>query len=133
LQTIWRLEAPDRLSYDLQDGARAIIVGNRRWDRDAGQTRWEESPQTPLRQPTATWGSAPESATLLGSGTVAGRPVWRISFVDPSVPAWYTTSIDKQTHRTLALEMTAPAHFMRHAYSGFDALLSIEPPPRSSP
>jgi hypothetical protein len=68
---------------------------------------------------------------VLGSGTVADRPVWRISFVDPSVPAWYTASIDKRTHRTLALEMTAPAHFMRHTYSGFDGPLSIEPPPRS--
>jgi len=25
--------------------------------------------------------------------------------------------------------MIAPAHFMRHAYSGFDDPLSIEPPP----
>jgi hypothetical protein len=59
---------------------------------------------------------------------VRGRPVWRISFVDPSVPAWYTLSIDKQTYRTLALEMSAAAHFMRHAYSDFDTPLSIEPP-----
>jgi hypothetical protein len=87
-----------------------------------------ESPQTPLVQPTPTWGSAPARAALLGTGTVAGRPVWRISFVDPSVPAWYTASIDKRTRRTLELEMTAPAHFMRHVYSGFDVPLAIEPP-----
>jgi hypothetical protein len=66
---------------------------------------------------------------LLGSGTVGGRPVWRVSFVDPSVPAWYTVSIDKRTYRTLALQMTAPAHFMRQAYSGFDEPVSIVPPP----
>lgn len=127
-QTVWRLEAPNRLSYDIADGSKAIIVGDRRWDRDHGQKRWVESAQVPLRQPTATWGTAPKTAALLGSGTVAGRPVWRISFVDRSVPAWYTASIDKRTHRTLALEMTAPAHFMRHAYSGFDDPLSIQPP-----
>jgi copper transport protein len=126
-RTVWRLEAPDRLSYAIRGGSRAVIVGDRRWDRDPGK-RWVESPQTPLRQPTPTWGPAPARAALLGSGTVAGRPVWHVSFVDPSVPAWYTASIDKRTHRTLALEMTAPAHFMRHAYSGFDAPLEIEPP-----
>jgi hypothetical protein len=54
--------------------------------------------------------------------------VWRVSFVDPSVPAWYTAAIDKRTYRTLAVEMTAPAHFMRHVYSGFDEPASIEPP-----
>jgi len=127
-RTVWRLEAPNRLSYDIQDGSKAIVVGDRRWDRRPGQKHWVESAQSPLSQPTATWGSAPRRAALLGSGTVAGRPVWRISFVDRSVPAWYTLSIDKRTQRTLELEMTAPAHFMRHAYSGFDEPLSIRPP-----
>ena len=126
-RTVWRLQAPNRLSYAIRGGARAVIVADRRWDREPGK-EWVESPQVPLRQPTPTWGPAPAHAALLGSGTVAGRPVWRISFVDPSVPAWYTASIDKRTHRTLALEMTAPAHFMHHLYSGFDAPLEIEPP-----
>ena len=126
-RTTWRLEAPNRLSYVIRDGSRAVVIGDRRWDRDPGK-QWVESPQTPLRQPTPTWGRAPSKATLLGSGTVGGRPVWRISFVDPSVPAWYTASIDKRTYRTLALEMTAPAHFMRHRYSGFDEPVSIVPP-----
>jgi copper transport protein len=125
--TLWRLQAPNRLSYAIRGGARAVIVGDRRWDRDPGKD-WVESPQTPLTQPTPTWGPAPAHAALLGSATVAGRPVWRVSFVDPSVPAWYTASIDKASHRTLALQMTAPAHFMRHAYSGFDASLEIAPP-----
>ncbi|HET6684257.1 MAG TPA: copper resistance protein CopC [Gaiella sp.] len=126
-RTTWRLEAPNRLSYLIRDGSRAVIIGDRRWDRDPGK-QWVESPQTPLRQPTPTWGTAPGRATLIGSATVAGRPVWRVSFVDPSVPAWYTAAIDKRTYRTLALEMTAPAHFMRHVYSGFDEPVSIEPP-----
>jgi hypothetical protein len=126
-RTTWRLEAPNRLSYLIRDGSQAVIIGDRRWDRDPGK-QWVESPQTPLRQPTPTWGTAPSQAALIGSGTVAGRPVWRVSFVDPSVPAWYTAAIDKRTYRTLAVEMTAPAHFMRHVYSGFDEPASIEPP-----
>jgi copper transport protein len=126
-RTTWRLEKPNRLSYVIRDGARAVVIGDKRWDRGRGM-RWVESRQTPLRQPTPMWGAAPRQAGLLGTGTVRGRPVWRISFVDPSVPAWYTLSIDKQTYRTLALEMSAAAHFMRHAYSDFDTPLSIEPP-----
>jgi copper transport protein len=127
-RTTWRLEEPNRLSYAIRDGSRAVVIGDTRWDRDRGM-RWVESPQTPLRQPTPMWGAAPRQAALLGTGAVRGRPVWRISFVDPSVPAWYTLSIEKKTYRTLALEMSAAAHFMRHAYSDFDTPDSIEPPP----
>jgi hypothetical protein len=37
--------------------------------------------------------------------------------------------VDRQrTHRTLALRMTAAAHFMQHVYSRFDAPLEIQPP-----
>jgi len=126
-RTTWRLGAPNRLTYAIRGGSRAIVIGHTRWDREPGKP-WVRSPQEPLRQPTPTWGAAPDSATLLGSGTVDGRPVWRIAFVDPSVPAWYTVSIDKRTSRTLALEMTAAAHFMRQVYSGFDEPVSIVPP-----
>jgi copper transport protein len=129
-RTTWRLEAPNRLSYLIRDGSRAVIVGDRRWDRAPGK-QWVESPQAPLRQPAPTWGTAPSRAALIGRGTVTGRPVWRVSFVDPSVPAWYTAAIDQQTYRTLALEMVAPAHFMRHVYSGFDKPVSIVPPRRA--
>jgi copper transport protein len=127
MRTTWRLGAPNRLTYAIRGGSRAIVIGDTRWDREPG-TPWVKSPQEPLRQPTPTWVAAPRSATLLGSGTTDGRPVWRISFVDPSVPAWYTVSIDKRTYRTLALEMTAAAHFMRQVYSGFDEPVSIVPP-----
>ncbi len=57
-----------------------------------------------------------------------GREVWRISFVDPNVPAWFNVSIDKKTLRTLKLSMIAAAHFMHHVYGGFDEPQSIEPP-----
>jgi hypothetical protein len=127
LHTTWRLEAPNRLSYTIENGSQAVVVGNRRWDRSPGSD-WVESPQAPLEQPTPTWGTAPARATLLGRGVVDGRPVWRVSFVDRSIPAWYTIAVDRRTGRTLELEMTAAGHFMRHVYSGFDEPLSIVPP-----
>jgi copper transport protein len=127
LHTIWRLNAPDRLAYTTEGGSEAIVVGSRRWDRTAGGS-WVESAQQPLSQPAPTWGAAPVRADLLGRGRVGGRPVWRISFVDRSVPAWYTVSLDTRTGRALELDMTAAAHFMHHVYSGFDEPLSITPP-----
>lgn len=127
LHTIWRLNAPDRLTYTTDDGSEAVVIGSRRWDRAAGGS-WVESSQQPLRQPTPTWGAAPPHATLLGRGSVHGRSVWRISFVDRGTPAWYTISVDTSTGRTLELEMTAASHFMHHVYSGFDEPRSIVPP-----
>ncbi len=125
--TRWRLEAPDRLTYANVGGPQGVIIGNRRWDRDPGHD-WIESRQLPVRQPIATWGTAPRQAALLGSGRSAGREVWRISFADPQVPAWYTAEIDKLTLRTLAVRMVAPAHFMAHTYGGFNDPPTIRPP-----
>jgi hypothetical protein len=126
--TIWRLLAPNRLSYTTVGGPQGIIIGDSRWDRPSSTKKWVEAPQFPVHQPTASWGAAPTRAALLGSGRIAGRKVWRISFVDPQIPAWYTADIDKVTLRTLALQMVAPAHFMSHTYSGFNAPLAIRPP-----
>ena len=125
--THWRLEAPDRLTYASVGGPQGVIIGNRRWDRDPGQD-WVESPQLPVRQPIATWGTAPRQAALLGSERIDGREVWRISFVTPEVPAWFTVAVDKQTLRTLELRMVAPAHFMAHTYGGFNDPSTIRAP-----
>jgi hypothetical protein len=38
--------------------------------------------------------------------------------------------IDKHTHRTLELRMTAAGHFMHHRYGPFNAPLTISPPHR---
>lgn len=127
IHTHWRLEAPDRLTYAIRGGSHAIVIGDRRWDREPGGP-WIGSPQLPVRQPTPTWASAPGRAALLGSGRVDGRAVWRISFVKPDVPAWFTLAVDKRTLRTLELSMVAPAHFMHHVYGGFDEPPSIRPP-----
>jgi len=130
LTTTWRLEAPDRLGYQIKDGSQAIVVGERRWDRTSASAKWQESSTTTLPQPTPAWVAAPAQAALVGSGTVAGRPAWFVSFLEPSVPAWFRLAIDKQTLRTLELRMVAPAHFMHHRYSGFNSGPAITPPGR---
>ena len=33
LVSTWRMQAPDRMAFTIRDGASAVVVGNRRWDR----------------------------------------------------------------------------------------------------
>ena len=128
--TLWREEAPDRLSYHINTGSAGIVIGGRRWDRSKG-TPWQASTQDPiLPMPVVPWGTSWEDASLLGSGTLDGKPVWRISMVDPVTPAWYTMTVEQSTGRTLRLDMIAAAHFMHHRYLRFNPPIRIVPPAR---
>jgi hypothetical protein len=127
--TTYRVQAPNRLTYEILGGPQAVIIGGTRWDRLPGG-HWERSEQEPLTQPEPFWGSDPmRNVRLLGTGRVGGRPVWIASFYDPRLPAWFELWIDRRSARLLALRMTAQAHFMRHRYTGFDRPLRIVPPP----
>jgi hypothetical protein len=128
LLTTWRMAAPDRLSYQIRNGAAAVVIGARRWDQAQPGAKWVASQSTRLQVPGPTWGGGVTDARVLGSSTLHGRPVWIVSFVTPSVPAWFTAWIDKRDYRTLQLRMTAGAHFMFHRYTRFNAPLKIVPP-----
>jgi hypothetical protein len=129
LLTTWRLKAPSEVTYDIRDGASAVIIGRTRWDRDRPGAPWRRSQQIPaLTVPEPAWGSTVVNAHLLGTGRIGGTPVWIVSFANPNTPAWFTAWIDRQTYRTLRLKMTAAAHFMRHRYVAFDQPLEIRPP-----
>jgi len=119
--------APDRLHFVVKGEDESIIIGKRRWDRNVGGP-WKESSQAPLKPIGPYWTPLVQDATLLGSSTVAGHPVWVVSFADPQTPGFFTIWVDKQNHRTLELQMTAAAHFMHHTYTNFNAPLTIEPP-----
>jgi hypothetical protein len=123
----WRIQAPDRLAYTIVGGGAGVIIGDRRWDRQPGSASWTPSPQQPVTQPIPFWVSATD-AHVLGTATVQGRPVWRISFFDPGTPAWFTVSVDRATMRTLDLRMVTTAHFMHDVYGSFNAAPPVEPP-----
>jgi hypothetical protein len=122
IRTRFEIVAPDRLAYRIARGQEAIVVGGRRWDRSPGG-RWVASSQSPLQLPAAPW-SRVRDARLIG----AGARVWRVSFLDPTIPAWFEVALDKRTLRTLDVHMTAAAHFMHDRYSRFNAALRITPP-----
>jgi copper transport protein len=128
VDTIYQAVAPDRLSYKIAGGGpQAVIIGNKRWDRNHGVGKWQLSAQSPLRQPTPFWTSATD-AHLLGRTTINGQAASLISFYDAKTPGFFTIAVDKANLHTLDLHMTAAAHFMHHRYSGFNAPIQITPP-----
>ena len=127
ITSVWRIGAPDRVEYQVLGGYAGIVIGDRRWDRAPGG-RWIESVESaPLTQPVPIW-TRVSNAHLLGGGTVRGQPVSRVSFFDPSIPAWFEIAIAKTTARTLDVHMMATAHFMTDAYGQFDRSRPITPP-----
>jgi len=129
LLTRWSLQAPNEVEYRIRGGADAIVLGTRRWDRDRPGTPWRRSQQLPaLRVPQPAWGATATNAYVLREGRVDGRPVWVVSFANPTTPAWFTAWIDRATYRPLRLRMTAAAHFMLHRYLAFNEPLKITPP-----
>jgi hypothetical protein len=78
--------------------------------------------------PQPAWGSVATNAHVLGKARVDGRPVWVVSFANPTTPAWFTAWIDRENYRPLRLHMTAAAHFMTHHYVDFNGPTAINPP-----
>jgi copper transport protein len=126
LHTHWQLLAPDKLRYDIVGTGSGIVIGKRRWDRLGPAKPWQESATVILPQPTAPWGKHWRDVRVL---KVTPQQL-TASWVDPTVPAWFTATFDRRTGRPSNLHMTAAAHFMRHRYFGFDAPISIAPPPK---
>ena len=123
----WRAQAPDRIAYEVEHGWSAVIVGGKRWDRAPGSRTWRESPQLAIHQPVPGWVRVTD-AHVLGTSTLAGHAVWRVSFFDPGTPGWFTLAIDKQTLHTLALGMITTAHFMHDRYGAFNSTPPIVAP-----
>jgi hypothetical protein len=128
ISSVWRSEAPDRLSYRTASGNAGVIIGRTRWDLVVGGG-WKRSFQSPsLVLPAPPWGAGAYDVTLLGGGRLSGRAVVRFSMFEPTTPAWYTVTLDRKTLRTLQVSMTAAAHFMQDRYVAFNAPAKIRPP-----
>ena len=125
ISTVYELVAPDRLAYRIRGGAAGIVIGSSRWDKDTPTAPWVRSGQSPIREPVPFWISVSNAYVLRATPSTLV-----VSFLDRRIPAWFEVSIDRRSYRTLALRMTAAAHFMRHRYGPFNAPLSIRPPRR---
>jgi hypothetical protein len=128
LHTVYRAVTPHSLAYSIAGHSSAVIIGGTRWDRPTPTSPWEKSTQDPpLRQPQPFWNEATD-AHVLGTAKVRSQRVTRVSFFDPSTPAWFEAAIDRRTGRTLELDMTAASHFMHDVYGPFDAPIELQPP-----
>ena len=125
IHTIWRMEAPNRVAYDISGGAKAVIIGAKRWDRQPGGS-WVKSDQEPLKMPSPDWGSKRVTNARIVARTKAGLVV---SFFDPTGgPAWFETTLDPKTLIPRKLSMVAPAHFMHHTFFDVGKRPNIQPP-----
>jgi copper transport protein len=115
--TRFTIVAPDRLSYLTRGGAEAIVIGTRRWDRGTPRGQWAPSQQTRLAVTQPYWRSS-RNVHLVAPGV--------LTFLDPSIPAWFRLDLSGQ--RLERLGMTAAAHFMVDRYVGFNGPVSVSPP-----
>ncbi len=123
VSALWRLEAPNRLAYQIPGGAEGLVIGNRRWDRSTPDTPWRESAQTQLPQPATQWNE------IANVNVVATDPETEtITFVDPTTPAYFEVVVDAHTLLPRSVRMTAAAHFMVDRYIRFNAPRAIYPP-----
>ncbi len=123
VHTTWSEVAPDRLAYDIAGGAKAVIVGDKRWDLVPGE-KWRQSDSVVLPMPAPAWGNVVTNARLLRST----KTTLVVSFLEPRSPAWFTVTFDRTTLRPLKLQMIAAAHFMHQRYTAYNAPLKISPP-----
>jgi len=111
--------APHRLEYQIRGGPSAIVVGARRWDRDAAGRPYVESPQSPIDVTQPFWQTA-SNVHEVAPGV--------LTFLDRSLPAWFRLTLAGPLPRSL--HMTAAAHFMTERYVGFDVPAVVSPPSR---
>jgi hypothetical protein len=128
ITSLWRVVAPDRLTYTVDNGSAGIVIGARRWDRDTARSPWLRSPQEPLVLPALPWGTRIQNVFLLDPP--AGRRGRQIRFAlfDPATPAWYEVTIDAHSDRIRSVHMTAASHFMQDDYLSYDSAAAIRPP-----
>ena len=88
-----------------------------------GWGRWIASAQTPLPQPATQWSYAANAHVLVQTPTAI-----TVSFVDPTIPAYFTVVLDRRTLLMRAMRMTASAHFMTESGFRFNARRAIRPP-----
>jgi hypothetical protein len=126
LRSTWLYQAPDRSSYVASNGARGVIIGERRWDYFAG--RWTAQATTPLPSPRYMWAGAGRPR-ILGSASRRGRRVQVLAVFRPngSYPAFFKLYVERGG-RVLEAEMLAPAHFMVDRLDRFNAPIRISPP-----
>jgi hypothetical protein len=128
ITTSWRVVAPDRLAYTVNNGTCAVVIGQSRWDRESAGGPWLRSLQERLDLPALPWGAHTSNVYLLDPPPAQRGTAIRFSMFDPATPAWYDVLVDASSHRIRSVQMIAPSHFMRDNYLGYGTASPIRPP-----
>jgi hypothetical protein len=122
----WTFAAPDRMSYDIVGGSKAVVIGTRRWDRAGG--KWTRSTSSRLRLPAYPW-QVVRGARLLGSTRLAGRPVRVLAALKPGTdfPTWFLLYV-RASGDVARMRMSTTGHFMVDTYGALDSAPAIRPP-----
>lgn len=115
--TRFTIVAPNRLSYSMNTGAAAVVIGIQRWDRATRGAPFVESAQTPLDVTQPYWSDV-SNVHEVAPGV--------LTFLDRELPAWFRLVLVKGRPRRL--NMTAASHFMVDRYVGFDRSVTVSPP-----
>jgi hypothetical protein len=128
ITTTWRIVAPDRLAYTVNNGTCAVVVGQSRWDRESDGGPWLRSAQERLDLPALPWGAHMRNVHLLDPPPALRSTTIHFSMFDPATPAWYDVLVDARSHRIRSVQMIAPSHFMHDDYLGYGTASPIRPP-----
>jgi len=122
----WSFHAPDRMSYEIAGGPKAVVIGTRRWDWADGA--WSRSTTTRLGLPAYPWQSV-TGARLLGAARFDGRPVRVLAALKPGgdFPTWFLLYVAPDGH-VMRMRMSTTGHFMVDTYGAFDSAPAIRPP-----
>jgi copper transport protein len=123
VNALWRLEGPNRLSYQIPGGAEGIVIGNRRWDRSTPDGAWQESAQQQLPQPATLWSQIANVHVVASDADTK-----TLTFLDPETPAYFEVTLNTRSLLPRTVKMTAASHFMVDRYVRFNAPRAIYPP-----
>jgi len=123
-RTVYRLRAPNRLTYaTLPAASTTVVVGRRQWLRAAGQLWLPGDYGSGIGFSTRSWfrwTNFAQEVRVLRRWRRGGRRTTELALMDPGTPAWIRLTVDDATRRVVREQSITSRHFMTTTYSDFD-------------
>ena len=123
-RTVYRLRAPNRLTYVTRPArSTTVVVGRRQWLRVEGQPWLPGDYGAGIGFSTRSWfrwTNYAQEVRVLRRWRRRGRRTTELALMDPGTPAWIRLTVDDATRRVVREQSITSRHFMTTTYSGFD-------------